>query len=127
MPISHVQVLSIPVSDQDRALDFYVNKLGLTLLSDQQLGPAMRWLMVAPAGAQTAMTLVNWFESMPAGSLRGLVLESTDLEAAISTLTAAGVETTPIENAPWGRFTQLADPDGNGIILQTTAALQASS
>jgi predicted enzyme related to lactoylglutathione lyase len=122
MTISKVQLLSVPVSDQDRARDFYVDTLGFDLASDTSMGPDMRWVMVCPPGAQTALTLVTWFPTMPAGSLRGLVLETDDLEADVSRLTALGV-TIPngIEDAPWGRFVQFDDPDGNGIVLQATA------
>ena len=121
MPISHVQVLSVPVSDQDAAIDFYVNRLGFVLASDQQLQPEMRWVMVVPPGGGAALTLVTWFESIPAGSLKGLVFETRDLDATIAGLAADGVEVSDIHDAPWGRFAQLVDPDGNGLILQATA------
>jgi catechol 2,3-dioxygenase-like lactoylglutathione lyase family enzyme len=120
MAIRNIQLFSIPVSDQDRSLEFYVGKLGFTLISDQRLQPDMRWVLVAPPGAQTAMTLVTWFDSMPAGSVKGIVLETDDLDDSIVQLTALGVETTPIQDAPWGRYTQLDDPDGNGLILQAS-------
>ena len=121
MPITHVQLLSVPVTDQDRARDFYVDVLGFDLISDTQLGADMRWVMVAPPGAATAITLVTWFETMPAGSLKGLVLETDDLDESITRLTALGVSLGDTENAPWGRFVQLTDPDGNGIVLQASA------
>jgi predicted enzyme related to lactoylglutathione lyase len=123
MAISKVQLFSIPVSDQDRARDFYVDVLGLEVRSDTQLGSDMRWVMVAPPGAQTGITLVTWFETMPAGSLRGLVLETNDLDGDVERITAHGVTiANGIEDAPWGRFVQFDDPDGNGIVLQATAA-----
>jgi predicted enzyme related to lactoylglutathione lyase len=121
MAISHVQVVSIPVTDQDRAREFYVDKLGFELASDFQMSPEVRWVMVKPHGAQTALTLVNWFETMPAGSLRGTVFETDDLDADVKRLTGLGVEiANGIEDAPWGRYAQFNDPDGNGIILQAT-------
>jgi predicted enzyme related to lactoylglutathione lyase len=123
MAISKVQLFSIPVSDQDRARDFYVDVLGLEVRSDTQLGTDMRWVMVAPPGAQTGITLVTWFETMPAGSLRGLVLETNDLDGDVERITGHGVTiANGIEDAPWGRFAQFDDPDGNGIVLQATAA-----
>jgi catechol 2,3-dioxygenase-like lactoylglutathione lyase family enzyme len=122
MAITHVQLLSVPVTDQDRARDFYVDDLGFELLSDTGLGPDMRWVMVAPPGASTALTLVTWFPSMPAGSLKGLVLEVDDLEATVAALGEKGIATTAIEDAPWARFVQLDDPDGNGLVLQMTRA-----
>ena len=127
MAISNVQLLSVPVSDQDVARDFYVNVLGFEVRTDANLGPEMRWVMVAPPGGQTAITLVTWFDSMPAGSLKGLVLETTDLDGDVERLTGLGVKiANGIEDAPWGRFARFSDPDGNGIVLQATAADFAS-
>ncbi|HEX4058609.1 MAG TPA: VOC family protein [Galbitalea sp.] len=123
MAISHVQVISVPVTDQDRARDFYVEALGCELAADFQMSPDMRWVMVKPPEAQTALTLVTWFPTMPAGSLRGLVLETTDLESDVERLTGLGVTIeNGIEDAPWGRYAQFSDPDGNGLILQATYA-----
>ena len=122
MTIRNVQLLSVPVSDQDRARDFYVDTLGFDLVTDTQLGPDMRWVMVKPAHGDTALTLVTWFPTMPAGSLRGTVLETDDLDADVERLRALGVSIGDrIEDAPWGRFAQFDDPDGNGIVLQATA------
>jgi predicted enzyme related to lactoylglutathione lyase len=60
---------------------------------------------------------------MPAGSLRGLVLETDDLEASVATLTDRGGMPSEIQDAPWGKFVQLDDPDGNGIIVQASTPL----
>jgi catechol 2,3-dioxygenase-like lactoylglutathione lyase family enzyme len=122
MTISKVQLLSIPVTDQDRARAFYVDTLGFVLVADTMMGPDMRWVMVAPPGGETAITLVTWFPTMPAGSLKGLVLETDDLEVDVARLAGHGVHpSNGIEEAPWGRFVQFDDPDGNGLILQATA------
>ncbi len=122
MTITNVQLFSVPVSDQDRARDFYVDTLGFELVMDTQLGPDMRWVMVKPAGGQTALTLVTWFPTMPAGSLKGTVLETDNLEQDVERLTGLGVHIAGgIEDAPWGRFVQFDDPDGNGIVLQASA------
>ncbi|UFS57918.1 VOC family protein [Subtercola endophyticus] len=121
MTITHVQLFSVPVSDQDRARDFYVGTLGFDLVNDVQMGPDMRWLQVSPPGAPTSITLVTWFESMPAGSTKGIVLETDDLVGEVERLTALGVATSPIEQQPWGTFVTFDDPDGNGIVLQETA------
>jgi catechol 2,3-dioxygenase-like lactoylglutathione lyase family enzyme len=123
MTITHIQLLSLPVADQDRAKGFYVDKLGLDLVADNHLGPAQRWVQVAPKGAGTAITLVTWFETMPPGSLKGLVLETDDLDADVAALADRGVAIPDgIQDAPWGRYATFDDPDGNGIVLQATAA-----
>jgi catechol 2,3-dioxygenase-like lactoylglutathione lyase family enzyme len=122
MAIRHVQILSVPVSDQDRAKEFYVDVLGFALLADRQFTPDMRWVMVAPPGGQTALTLVTWFPSMLPGSLQGTVLETDDLEGDIAALSSKGVTVSELQEAPWGRFVTLSDPDGNGIVLQASVA-----
>jgi uncharacterized glyoxalase superfamily protein PhnB len=68
------------------------------------------------------VTLVTWFESMPAGSLKGSVLGCDDLEQTIDELTARGVSFAEdeIQEAPWGRWKTFDDPDGNSWILQQT-------
>jgi catechol 2,3-dioxygenase-like lactoylglutathione lyase family enzyme len=120
--ITQISVLSLPVTDQDRARDFYVDVLGLRLLRDDPMGPGMRWVQVAPPGAATSITLVTWFETMPAGSAKGLVLETDDLDGDVARLRERGVAIQgDVQEQPWGRFVTFDDPDGNGIVLQATA------
>lgn len=122
MTVTRVQLLSLPVTDQDRARDFYVDVLGMTLVRDNPMGPDQRWVQVAPKGADTSITLVTWFPTMPPGSLKGLVLETDDLDGELARLTGLGVPVEGgVQEAPWGRFVTLHDPDGNGIVLQASA------
>ena len=123
MAVTHIQLISLAVADQDRALRFYVDVLGFDVVRDNHMGPAQRWVQVAPPGAQTSITLVTWFPTMPAGSTKGTVLESDDLDADVAALTAKGVTIEGgIQSQPWGRYATFDDPDGNGIVLQETAA-----
>ena len=127
MAITGVQVVSLPVSDQDRARDFYVDVLGMDLLRDAQMQPGMRWVQVAPRGGEATITLVTWFDSMAAGSYRGLVLETDDLDADVERLRSNGLEIPDgIQQQPWGRFVTFTDPDGNGLVLQATTARRPS-
>src|SRR5213082_824334 len=121
MTITRVSVLSLPVSDQDRARDFYVDVLGFDLVREAPMGPDMRWVQVAPPGATTSITLVTWFPTMPAGSAKGLVLETDDLDGDVARLRDRGVALADVAEEPWGRFTTFDDPDGNGIVLRATA------
>jgi catechol 2,3-dioxygenase-like lactoylglutathione lyase family enzyme len=57
---AHVTVVSVPVSDQDRAKTFYVERLGFELLRDDASVPGLRWLQVKPPGGTTSITLVDW-------------------------------------------------------------------
>ena len=59
---------------------------------------------------------------MPPGSVKGIVLETDDLDGDVAALTAGGVTVEGgIQKQPWGRFVTFDDPDGNGIVLQETA------
>jgi catechol 2,3-dioxygenase-like lactoylglutathione lyase family enzyme len=118
MPLTHLLVVSIPVSDQDRARAFYQDVLGFELIADTSMGSEQRWVQFGPRGAQTSITLVTWFETMPPGSLKGLVISTTSLDADYAELTRRGLKLTPIETAPWGRYATFDDPDGNGWVLQ---------
>jgi predicted enzyme related to lactoylglutathione lyase len=121
MSLTHIQLLSVPVADQDRAKEFYLDVLGFELLADSQMGD-QRWVQVGPPGAQTSITLVTWFETMPPGSLKGLVVQTDDLDADVKALTARGLALADgIKDAPWGRYVTFDDPDGNGVVLQTAA------
>jgi catechol 2,3-dioxygenase-like lactoylglutathione lyase family enzyme len=117
MTITRIPVVSVPVSDQDRSLAFYVDVLGFSLVDDASMGP-LRWVRVAPPGAQTSLTLVTWFETMPPGSLKGLVLETDQLEEDVESLRSKGLDVGDIEEASWGRYVTIDDPDGNGIVLR---------
>jgi catechol 2,3-dioxygenase-like lactoylglutathione lyase family enzyme len=80
MVVTAIQLVSLPVTDQDRARDFYVDILGFELVSDTQMGPGMRWVQLRPPGATTSVTLVTWFATMAPGSTKGTVLETDDLD-----------------------------------------------
>jgi catechol 2,3-dioxygenase-like lactoylglutathione lyase family enzyme len=119
MAVQEVKVISVPVSDQERAKAFYVDTLGLTLSRDDASVPGLRWIQVTPDGGTTSLTLVDWFDTMPAGSLRGLVLGLSDLRRDCDELAAKGVEfEQPLQERPWGAEAVIRDPDGNAIVLQ---------
>lgn len=122
MAIKDIQVVSIPVSDQERAKTFYVETLGFELRSDASFGEGehrQRWVEVAPEGATSRLTLVTWFPQMPAGSIQGLVLRTDDIQGDYAALKARGLTFDgEIQQAPWGTFATFSDPDGNGWVLQ---------
>ena len=118
MALTHLQAVSVPVSDQTRAKDFYVDVLGFDLLADNPMDAERRWVQVAPKGAVTSLTLVTWFPTMPAGSLKGLVLVTDDIRADERRLKERGVRFGgPIQEEMWGRYLEFDDPDGNAWVL----------
>jgi catechol 2,3-dioxygenase-like lactoylglutathione lyase family enzyme len=125
--VTRIQLVSVPVSDQERAKAFYTETLGFDLVADNPFGD-QRWVQVAPKGAETGVTLVTWFETMPPGSTKGLVLETDDVDASYQELSARGVRFNgPVEEQFWGRFATFDDPDGNGWVLQQAPAPSATA
>jgi catechol 2,3-dioxygenase-like lactoylglutathione lyase family enzyme len=121
MAVTKLQLFSLPVADQGRSRDFYVDVLGFEVVADNAMGPTQRWVQVRPRGAQTAITLVTWFDTMQPGSSKGTVIESDDLDGDVERLRGLGVTIEgDIQQAPWGRFVTFDDPDGNGLVLQET-------
>lgn len=108
------------MSDPGRSKAFYIEKLGFELVMDNEFGSGLRWVMLRPPGAETAVTLVTWFDTMPPGSLKGTVLSVPDIEAAVAELRSNGAldRDEEIESAPWGRWVTVDDPDGNGWVVQ---------
>jgi len=118
MPIA---IVSVPVTDLDRAKHFYVDTLGLILLRDEPMGPDMRWIQLQPKDGGATIALVTWFEALRPGTQHGLMLAVDDIDAEHARLAATGAEVTPVGQQPWGRFTSISDPDGNGwIVAQLT-------
>jgi catechol 2,3-dioxygenase-like lactoylglutathione lyase family enzyme len=117
--ITRLGIVSVPVSDPDRAIAFYVGILGFELLRDDPMGPDMRWVQVKPtAESQTSLTLVTWMPTMIPGSTKGLLFETDSLDEDAERIRAAGVDVSDIGEEAWGRYVTLADPDDNGIILR---------
>src|SRR5579859_941279 len=114
MPIA---IVSVPVKDQLAARDWYTGQMDFTLLRDEAMGTEMRWIQLQPKTGGSTIALVTWFEGMAPGGLQGVMLHVPDIEAEHARLTAVGVQASAIEEQPWGRFTMLKDPDGNGWIV----------
>jgi predicted enzyme related to lactoylglutathione lyase len=115
--LRHISIISVPVSDQDRAKSFYVETLGFELLADAPWGEGMRWVQVGLPGAQTSLTLITWSEMAP-GSLDGILIETPDIDRTHEVLSARGVAFSgPPFDAEGGRFATFQDPDGNKMML----------
>lgn len=124
MALTSIEIMSVPVSDQERAKKFYADVLGFTVQMDSTFGDgSMRWVMLRPPDGGTAIVLVTWFEDMNPGWLRGTVLGCDDIEQTAAELTERGVilNEDAIAEAPWGRWLTFADPDGNAWVLQQTS------
>ncbi len=109
-----IGTISIGVSNQDEALDFYITKLGFEKIQDQPMSETERWLEVAPPGAQTHIMLGLRGQSGGDKPCFVCILNTDDIEATCETLKARGVKLTKeLGTEPWGKWAQFIDPDGN--------------
>jgi catechol 2,3-dioxygenase-like lactoylglutathione lyase family enzyme len=118
MTIRSFEIVSVPVSDQEKSKNFYRDVVGFELLREEPMGPGQKWIQLAPQGCSTTIALVTWFESMRPGGLQGVMLNSSDIERDYQELTGRGLALTEIKQEPWGRYSMFKDPDGNGWILR---------
>lgn len=106
-----ITIISIPVTDQQAAKEFYL-KLGFDLLVEAPMGES-KWVQLALPGQDVSITLVTWFPELKPGSIRGFVIEIDSIGAAIEELNSKGIEVGKIDQTPWGKFAPVKDPDGN--------------
>lgn len=111
-----IELISIPVTNQQAAREFYL-KMGFKVIVEAPYQGDASWIQMGIPGSETAITLVNWFPQMPAGSVRGLVIKCEDLDKDIEEMTARGLTVKPADKTPWGRFASVVDPDGNVLSL----------
>lgn len=118
--ITEVGRVMVPVTDQDRALEFYVGTLGFEKRADTPFGKGDRWIEVAPTGAPTAIALVHPPEGMPIGIDTNIALTSEDIDATHEYLREKNVE----EDAEVMRMGDpvppmffFRDPDGNRLLV----------
>lgn len=121
---SKIGTVSIWVEDQDRAKDFYVNKLGMELQDDQPLmpGETRRWLSVRPQGAETELILYKPGDDWPdykhmVGKPQPITLLVANIQKVYEDLTAKGVQITKPDVQPWGTFSTLTDSEGNSLLV----------
>jgi predicted enzyme related to lactoylglutathione lyase len=125
--ITGISTVSVTVSDQDRSLAFYTNKLGFELQMDAPMGQS-RWIQLAPKGAKTGLVLSKPTADMPPevyeraksmlGGFATFIFDVDDIQATHSELSGRGVEFVdqPAQQ-PWGWWASIKDPDGNVIGL----------
>jgi predicted enzyme related to lactoylglutathione lyase len=118
MSITGFEIISVPVSDQQRAKVFYRDVLGFELIREQPMGPGMSWIQLAPKGQPVTIALVTWMDQMKPGGLQGVMVNTDDIETEHAALTARGLQLGEIKQEPWGRYSLFTDPDGNGWILR---------
>ena len=113
-----LELVAIPVSDVDRAKSFYVDQIGFNADHDHAVSEELRFVQLTPPGSACSITIGTGVTDATPGSVRGMQLVVTDIEAARAELAGRGVEVSPVQDYPWGRFVFFADPDGNRWAVQ---------
>jgi predicted enzyme related to lactoylglutathione lyase len=113
-----IEVVPIPVSDVDRAKEFYVEKVGFNLDHDHTVSDEIRFVQITPPGSACSITLGKGLVDTPPGSIQNLQVVVEDAEKARAELIERGVEVSEVQDFPWGRFVFFSDPDGNSWSLQ---------
>jgi catechol 2,3-dioxygenase-like lactoylglutathione lyase family enzyme len=119
--LTQVGRVCVTVADTDRAIDFYVDKLGFEKVVDVPMGEDMRWVEVAIAGTPTTIALAPPPQGETAvGGQTGICLDTSDVDADHAALKAAGVDVDE-QVTRWGGpvppMFWLRDPDGNSLIV----------
>jgi len=113
-----VESVSVLVSDQDQAKEFYVDTLGFELLVDNTWREGMRWSEVAPEGSTASLMLVTWSACMLPGMYRVIVIATDDMQASYEVLVAKGIVfELPPTQTPRGMQAMFRDPFGNPLML----------
>ena len=115
--ITHVRTVTVPVANQQRALEFYTDKLGFEKTIDAQFGPEQRWIEVAPADGGTSIALPPRGDVAP-GVDTGIRLSTQSADADHAALRAAGVDVDDVLNLPGvPPMFSFRDPDGNTLYV----------
>ena len=117
-----IELVAIPVSDVDRAIEFYRDQVGFALDHDHRIDGGIRFVQLTPPGSACSIVLGTGITEMTPGSQKGVQIVISDADAAHAQLTAAGVSPSDVTEMPWGRFVFFSDPDGNTWSLQESPA-----
>lgn len=112
-----LELVAVPVSDVDRAKEFYV-RVGFAADHDHTVSDDIRFVQLTPPGSGCSIAIGTGLTGMEPGSLDNMQMVVADADAARANLLARGVEVSEVDDQPWGRFVYFADPDGNGWALQ---------
>jgi catechol 2,3-dioxygenase-like lactoylglutathione lyase family enzyme len=128
-----LEVVPVPVTDVDRAKRFYAERVGFAVDLDTRMGGEGRLVQLTPPGSACSIHLNTGIPGPVPGSLQGLMLMVSDIEAARTELVKRGVEAGPVQHleggawtegrgGDWNSFVFFSDPDGNGWVLQESPA-----
>ncbi|XGU19641.1 glyoxalase superfamily protein [Rhodococcus sp. 3Y1] len=107
-----LELVAIPVTDIDRAKDFYV-RLGFNADHDHTVSEDLRFVQLTPPGSACSICIGKGITDAEPGSVVGMQVVVKDIEEAEREFKSRGIDISPIDDQAWGRFIYFADPDGN--------------
>jgi predicted enzyme related to lactoylglutathione lyase len=113
-----LELISVPVSDVDRAKAFYTENAGFNADHDHRVSDALRFVQLTPPGSACSIVIGTGITDAAPGSIRGLQLVVDGIDAARAELVERGVDVSEVEEFPWGKFVFFSDPDGNRWAVQ---------
>ncbi|HEX5618943.1 MAG TPA: glyoxalase superfamily protein [Solirubrobacteraceae bacterium] len=113
-----LELVSVPVSDVDRAKAFYVDQVGFNADHDHVVSEDLRFVQLTPPGSACSIAIGTGTTDAAPGSVKGLQLVVDDADAAREDLASRGVQVSDVQDFPWGRFVFFSDPDGNDWAVQ---------
>src|SRR5438552_1446053 len=117
--IKQIKFVSIPVADQNRALDFYTEKLGFTIITDQPFDEKQRWIELRIPKAETRVVLFTpEGDENRIGSFMNMSYACDDIDKSYAELTKRGVDfESAASNERWGTYAMFKDSEGNRFVL----------
>lgn len=113
-----LELISVPVSDVDRAKAFYTEKVGFNADHDHRVNEEIRFVQLTPPGSGCSISIGTGLSTAEPGSVQGLQLVVSDIEEARAELAGRGVDVSEVQQFPWGNFVFFNDPDGNSWAVQ---------
>jgi predicted enzyme related to lactoylglutathione lyase len=112
-----LELVSVPVTDVDRAKTFYVEKAGFNADHDHRVSDDVRFVQLTPPGSACSIAIgLGLTESPPGSATLQVVVD--DVQAARAELAGRGAEVSEVQDFPWGSFVFFQDPDGNRWAVQ---------
>ena len=117
--IKQIKFISIPVADQNRALDFYTEKLGFTIITDQPFDGKQRWIELRIPKAETRVVLFTAEgDEKRIGTFMNMSFACDDIDQTYEELKGRGVQFEGVpEKQPWGTYAKFKDSEGNLFVV----------
>jgi catechol 2,3-dioxygenase-like lactoylglutathione lyase family enzyme len=113
-----LELITLPITDVDRAKEFYVEKLGFNADHDHRVSDELRFVQLTPPGSACSIAIGEGLTDAEPGSVKGMQVVVENAEEARKHLADRGLDLGEVDKQPWGNFLYFTDPDGNAWAIQ---------